>query len=100
MQRRKIQFLLLDERDRKAGQFDNKHGERIEYGDAHQLVLLEVGTSQYIKKVTVAEERVDAVRKKLDNCSWGATIEVIWAGNEVVDVNVVSDQYPDQIVDI
>lgn len=99
-------FVLLALKHRKGGSMMNEKGEKIEWSDADQLVVLPFeDTRGYLKKLTIDPACSPAIQDKLLSAHWGAVVEVTLNDNRsVVDVELLLDAmaelYSDEEVEL
>lgn len=86
-------YVLLALKHRKGGSMLSEKGEKIEWSDADQLVVLPFeDTKGYVKKLTLDPTRSQAIQDKLLSAHWAAVVEVTLNDErKVVDVNVILD---------
>ena len=87
----KMSALLLDERDRAAGEFVNEAGKLVVYAAARFLTVLPVGKNDEMRELKIRHSVIPAVEKLTESLHWGALLALTVEKDEIVDVEVEAD---------
>ena len=89
----KMSALLLDERDRAAGEFVNEAGKLVVYAAARFLTVLPVGKNDEMRELKIRHSVIPAVEKLTESLHWGALLALTVEKDEIVDVEVEADPF-------
>lgn len=88
----RLDMVLINEREREAGEFTNNKGQNISYDGGYYLYGIKVGDERgTLIKFRVKESIAEYVHQVMEDIHWGALVNILVVNKEVIEIKVVSD---------